>query len=399
MEKIKKKIYGMSLKRSLILVFITFVVCTGFLSSVTIFTSTKIQRHALDSRTLSFKAENGEKTEIGSVSYQINDQYEWSPLTIKQKLIYYGSIVIMVLLIVCYVVVGALVAGSFYYRIKLKKPLSLLRMGITNITEGNLDFRVGYQCDDEMGKLCGAVEKMVQELRHDKMKIWSLMEDRRALNASVSHDLGTPITVIKGYLEYLQKNIPKDRVTEDILLDTLDNMYEATHRLEMYTECVRNIQRIDDIEICPKRENLLIVLKEMESDFKNLEVKYGKKLYFYNTCKSVEVSLDKNQLFRIMENIVGNAFSFAHSRVVITANLHEGLLSLSVSDDGPGFSKTGIADATKLFYTTNRNQQNMGLGLHISKVLSEKHGGSIRVGNNDDGGGKVIVQIKTDEFG
>lgn len=383
----------MSLRKSLICIFIIFVICTAILSIATIFVSVKIQRYVLDSRTLSFEV-NNESVDLSKKQfYEIEEKYEWSSLTVKQKILYYGSITGMTILIIIYILAGGLLAGNIYYKIKLKKPLEMLKNGIDNIAEGNLDFSINYLCNDELGLLCGAVEKMVQELIDDKKRIWLLLDDRRTINASISHDLGTPITVIKGYLEFLKKNLSQQYITKKVLTETLDNMYQATRRMERYIESVRDIQKIDEIEMFFKQENIADIFIEMESDFEKLAKQYGKKLIVSNSFDNT-VYIDKIQFFRVMENIVTNALRYAENLVTIKSSQVKDYLRICVIDDGPGFTKEDINQATKLFYTKSKNDKNMGLGLYISKVLCEKQGGKLFIRNSKTGGGEIIVQIK-----
>lgn len=103
----------MSLRKSLIYIFIMFVICTAILSIVTIFVSVKIQRYVLDSRTLSFEVNAEDIGSVGKQLYEINDQYQWSELTPEQMLLYYGSIVGMAILIIVYILVGGLLAVTF----------------------------------------------------------------------------------------------------------------------------------------------------------------------------------------------------------------------------------------------------------------------------------------------
>lgn len=393
MGKINEKIHNMSLRKSLIYIFIIFVVCTTILAIVTIFISVKVQRYVLDSRTLSFEVNDENVGSVGEAFYEINEQYQWSELTPKQMLLYYGSIVGMTLFIIVYILAGGLLAGNIYYKIKLKKPLEILKNGISNITAGNLDFSINYSCNDELGLLCGAVEKMVQELIDDKKRIWLLLDDRRTINASISHDLGTPITVIKGYLEFLKKKISEQNISYNLLIETLDNMNQATSRMEGYIESVRNIQRIDDIEIVLKEENLTEIFMELQSDLKKLAEKYNKELIITNHLDKV-VCIDKIQFFRIIENIVINSLGYAERLVIVGTSQVNNYLRICVKDDGFGFSPEDIENATKLFYTKNRNKKNMGLGLYISKLLCEKQGGKLFVKNSKTGGGEIIIQIK-----
>ena len=77
------------------------------------------------------------------------------------------------------------------------------------------------------------------------------MEERRKLSASIAHDLRTPITVMKGYTEYLSHNVPLGRISEDKLMDTIHNLSLATDRLEQYANQVREIQAMDAIPVKP----------------------------------------------------------------------------------------------------------------------------------------------------
>ena len=91
--------------------------------------------------------------------------------------------------------------------------------------------------------------KMRSDLWPKQKALWESLEQRKLLNASVAHDIRTPITVLKGYLDYLEKMIPQDKLTEDMLLDTVSSMQGAVNRLEQYVDCVRDVEKIENIEI------------------------------------------------------------------------------------------------------------------------------------------------------
>lgn len=120
----------------------------------------------------------------------------------------------IVLLPVLFSVLGIGFAAISFYHIKLKEPLKALQQGIDHISNNDLDFTIDYQKQDELGKLCSAFELMRRELVRNNRYMWNLVEERRKINASISHDLRTPITVIKGYSEYLDKNTGKGTLTE-----------------------------------------------------------------------------------------------------------------------------------------------------------------------------------------
>ena len=92
-----------------------------------------------------------------------------------------------------------------------------------------------------MGELCRAMDTMRAALLKNNQETWAMMEERRKLSASIAHDLRTPITVMKGYTEYLSRNVPLGRISEDKLMDTIHNLSLATGRLEQYANQVRDI--------------------------------------------------------------------------------------------------------------------------------------------------------------
>ena len=95
------------------------------------------------------------------------------------------------------------------------------------------------------------------------------------------------------------------------------------------------------------------------------------------------LTLDSAIVLQVLENLLSNAARFAKAEIALSAKLQDGYLHLIVSDDGDGFSKKDLANATKPFYkaVSETGQEHFGMGLNICKILCEKHGGFIRLGN------------------
>lgn len=203
------------------------------------------------------------------------------------------------------------------------------------------------------------------------------------MNASVAHDIRTPITVLKGYLDYLEKNIPQDKLTEDMLLDTVSSMQGAVNRLEQYVDCVRDIEKIESIEIEKRPENAKMLLYEIQSNVQQLEAK--KEILISSNMTMNEVQLDKGVLFRILENLLQNALRYAEKEVRINLSQDKDFLILTVEDDGKGFSEKDLEKATTVFYSSDKDGQHFGIGLSICHILCEKHGGLLDVSNNKKG--------------
>lgn len=391
MGKIKTK----SLKTSMAVTFLITICVTALLSSVTIFAANQVQHEILKKRYMTINSPDFQMDEnTGNYILDIdNNNITWQPLSTWDTVAYYGSYAAMVGLPVFYIAVGIGAAAAVYYRKKLREPITQLQNGVERIQEDNLDFHIEYDGDDELGRLCCSMEKMRRELRQKHKALWESLEQRKLLNASVSHDLRTPITVLKGYLDYLEKNIPQDKLTEDMLLDTVSSMQGAVNRLELYVESVRDIEKIENIEIEKRSENVKLLLNELRSNVRQLAG--NKEIIISNDITVDKIQIDKGVFFRILENLLQNALRYAEKQVSINLSHKKDFLILTVKDDGKGFSAADLEKATTVFYSNDKEKQHFGIGLSVCKILCEKHGGLLYVGNQKEKGACVTAKLKS----
>lgn len=391
MGKIKTK----SLKTSMAVTFLITICVTALLSSVTIFAANQVQHEILKKRYMTINSPDFQVDEnTGNYILDIdNNNITWQPLSTWDTVAYYGSYAAMVGLPVFYIAVGIGAAAAVYYRKKLRNPITQLQNGVERIQEDNLDFHIEYDGDDELGRLCCSMEKMRRELRQKHKALWESLEQRKLLNASVSHDLRTPITVLKGYLDYLEKNIPQDKLTEDMLLDTVSSMQGAVNRLELYVESVRDIEKIENIEIEKRSENVKLLLNELRSNVRQLAG--NKEIIISNDITVDKIQIDKGVFFRILENLLQNALRYAEKQVSINLSHKKDFLILTVKDDGKGFSAADLEKATTVFYSNDKEKQHFGIGLSVCKILCEKHGGLLYVGNQKEKGACVTAKLKS----
>ena len=390
MGKIKTK----SLKTSMAVTFLITICVAALLSSVTIFAANQVQHEILKKRYMTINSPDFQMDEdTGNYMLDIdNNNITWQPLSTWDTVAYYGSYAAMVGLPVFYSTVGIGAAAAVYYRKKLREPITQLQNGVERIQEDNLDFHIEYDGDDELGRLCCSMEKMRRELRQKHKALWESLEQRKLLNASVAHDLRTPITVLKGYLDYLEKNIPQDKLTEDMLLDTVSSMQGAVNRLELYVESVRDIEKIETIEIEKRSENVKLLLSELRSNV--LQLAGNKEIIISNDITVDKIQIDKGVFFRILENLLQNALRYAEKQVSINLSREKDFLTLTVKDDGKGFSAADLEKATTVFYSNDKEKQHFGIGLSVCKILCEKHGGLLYVGNQKEKGACVTAKLK-----
>ncbi|MFQ8704567.1 MAG: ATP-binding protein [Thomasclavelia sp.] len=395
MEKVNNLFKKMSLKKALLIITSMIIFFVTILSTLTILITTNLQHKILNTRSITINNTSSTyQVETGIVYKLAPDSYSYGKLSTSNQINYYLTISLMIILPTTYIILGTVLIVKIYYRIKLQVPIKLLKEGIDCIANQDLTFKIPYDSYDELGLLCNTFNDMKDELSKNNQKMWKLLRERKALIASVSHDLRTPITVIKGYLEYLDKALSKHQINEEILKTTINNMYQSSQRLECYVDSIRNIQKIEDIEIIRSEVNFSNFIYLIKKDFELLANKYRKNLVIHDKTKSKTIHIDKNMILKALENILNNAFRFATNKITLIILETDDYLNFIIQDDGSGFSEEDVINGTSLFYSSSLNKGDFGIGLSICKIICEKHDGQVKLANNSSKGGTVIMEIK-----
>lgn len=286
-------------------------------------------------------------------------------------------------------------ASLVYYRVKLKRPLRILSNAATRIANNDLDFVISYEKDDEFGKLCTAFEKMRSCLEDDSRNMWRQIEERKRLNASFSHDMRTPLTVLEGNLDILLKYEASGQLSKEDIAEIYSVMDMQLKRLHRYVASMNQLQSLENILISVKIINSEDLIKTLKNTAEI--ICSTKKLTFINEVKTKTVNADVEIVLQVFENILSNAMRYANTSIKVVCKKKGKNFVIVVSDDGPGFDTETIKFATDPFYTTEKKSevQHFGLGLNISKVLCQRHNGDIELQNQKTGGASVSVSFGT----
>lgn len=292
---------------------------------------------------------------------------------------------------ICFIVFIILTSVLFYKR-QLYKPLLILNNAADNIADNNLDFSVAYDKDNELGKLCVSFEKMRVALKENNIEMWRQVEERKRLNAAFSHDLRTPLTVLKGQSEILSQYAPK--MSEEKITETAEMMKRHIIRLEIYVNTMNDLQRLEDVEI--KRD--WVDVKEIGQQMRMTGITVCKDKGFalsQNISDTDGIKIDVAIVMQVYENLLSNAIRYAKSKIEVSVDKRDDLFLLTVRDDGVGFNRKDLSNATKPFYKTENEPNNghFGMGLNICKILCEKHGGYLLLSNEN--GAKVVAEFRT----
>lgn len=394
------KLENMSLKKSFCLIVFIAAMIVIVLSSVAV----KICSRKHDEITLShafitngavIDPENGRYIMEMSTDDTSDDYLKY---TDTELLICRIMELLIVLLPVLFSVMGIGGAAACFYQMKLKEPLRALRQGMDHISNNDLDFTIDYQKQDELGALCSAFEFMRRELVKNNRYMWNLVDERRKINASISHDLRTPVTVIKGYSEYLNKNAGKGTITEDGIREIAVYIHQAADRLEQYADSVYEMQALEDMRLEYQEVSLRDFEEEIISQLSIIDKQTNKKICVSSELPQQNVVLSTAAVFRIIENMISNALRYCKENIEADISFSQPFLTIMITDDGEGFSQKDLAEATNYFYKGKSSKTHFGIGLSICKMLSEKHGGFIRLENAPGKGARVTVKIKTEHL-
>ena len=399
MGKIKETFQKMSLKKSLLILAVFWLSLVGVLSIATILKCSDIRQEILDTRPIIITdyiidETNRSDMENNNGVTAVPQKYTHGELSKENQVYYWCITILMVSLPIAYIIFASFMVAKLYYKWKLQIPLEHLKNGMYHISQQDLDFQIPYTSNDELGQLCDTFENMKNEIYISNRKMWDMLQERKALTASVSHDLRTPITVINGYLNYLGKSIERETLTNETLQTTIKNMTEAVERLKRYVECVKDIQRIEDIEIRQENCNLKELISNVTREFSILATQKNREFVIQDYSKSVCISTDKAMLLKILENIFDNALRFSHEKIIFSIEEKKEYLYFSMQDDGIGFTTEELKSATSFFFSSSTNGGNFGIGLSICKILCEKLGGDMCLDNTAEHGAIITIRIK-----
>ena len=323
--------------------------------------------------------------DISKTKYSVKKKKKsFDKLSPKRKLAYQLCGITMIAAPATLAFIGIILCSLYFYRRKLKKPLEQLSTATTKIAQQDLDFKITYVCNDEMGILCTSFEKMRKALYENNKEMWKLLEERRLMQASVAHDLRNPIAIIKGYIEYLDLGLKNGEMSYEKTCHIVKNLDMATKRLEQYTESVRILNQSKETQLNQKTISATELMKNIIEDLQLLAKQNKIILQVTGELPDEKIQIDITLFYRILENIINNALRFAKKEIRFDFALSEHVLSITVIDDGDGFSLEILKQKKKTVWTSE-NDGHMGIGLAVSRLLCEKHGGSLELSNITSG--------------
>jgi len=278
-------------------------------------------------------------------------------------------------------------AGAIFYKVKLKAPIYQLNLGAKRIMENDLDFSIEICSKDELGQLCQSFESMRVELLRSNQELWQQMEERKRLNAAFAHDLRNPITVLKGSAAILQKGFEKGSLSIETAGESISLITQYSARIESYIQAMTSVQKLEELTFAPKETEWFALAKELQNSLSILGTNAEIEIAFINSSENRQIHVDRHMIHNVAENLVSNALRYSKNRIAVDMSCDNEKVTLCVSDDGSGFSSTILKKGAAPFLRDDNVEQgqNFGMGLYISNLLCEKHGGTLTLENHSNG--------------
>lgn len=284
--------------------------------------------------------------------------------------------------------------GKIFLEQKIKPAVKAITQELKYINLGDYGHEIAWHSQDEMGEICAELEQMRKNLLKSKRDQWKQQEEQRNINAAFAHDIRTPLTVIKGYTEFLQKYVPKGRVSEELLLQKLAAMQEQEERLLRFSTTMTTIQNIEKWEISGNWYKISEIMELLDAVVQGISQNTEKEIGIHTEIEAQKLLLDKNLLMEVFENLLGNAVRYAKRRIWVEAALNRNEFTLFVRDDGPGFSDRALRRAMEAYFSEEENsREHFGIGLSICRMLCENHGGRLTLLNSVEQGAVSAASI------
>lgn len=211
--------------------------------------------------------------------------------------------------------------------------------------------------------------------------------------SALSHDIKTPLTVVRGNAELLSET----QLTKE-QKNMIDSIISSTARIQHYVQKLIDLTKsANGNQGTPEEVSTKDLLFEIQKQASELAEVYRLKIDWNEQWHNQTVTVMYDQVIRAVVNIIQNAAEHTKGGGTITVHVEEtnGTVSFTVEDEGSGFTKEALLHGTEPFFMDDagrNNEAHYGIGLYFAKTIAEQHGGRIVLTNSEKtGGAKVVI--------
>ena len=278
-------------------------------------------------------------------------------------------------------------------------PLGRMKIATQNIKDGNLDFELEVETEDEIGQLCRDFEEMRLRLKETSSEKVEYDKRSKELISNISHDLKTPITAIKGYVEGIMDGVADTPEKMDRYIRTI---YNKANDMDMLINELTLYSKIDSNRIPYDFSRISVndYFNDCAEDLKiNIESRGIEFDYLNYVEGDVQIIADVEQLKRVINNIVSNSAKYMdkpHRKIHLRVKDVGDFVQVEIEDNGKGIGAKELPYIFERFYRTDASRNSAtggsGIGLSIVKKIVEEHGGKIWA-TSKEGTGTVMYFV------
>lgn len=288
---------------------------------------------------------------------------------------------------------------SYLFSERILKPISLLKRATAEISRGDLSFEIIESGDREIKELCADFEGMRIQLKDSVRMKMKYDDNRKMLVSSISHDLKTPITSIKGYVEGILDGVANSPEKVERYLKTI---YSKAEQVDIMIDDLLLYSKLDLNQLPFNYEKTDIVeyfnycIQESAPELKKSNIKIDLK---NDLRESHYVKIDRERMRRVIINIIDNSHKYMDKKqgqITIMLRATNSSIITEIRDNGSGINKNDINKIFDRFYRADlaRNAtKGSGLGLAIAKQIVEGHKGKIWAVSHENEGTSIIISL------
>lgn len=303
--------------------------------------------------------------------------------------IYQGLMILGISIILALIIVLALAILFSYF---FTKPLTKMKSVAMQLAEGNYQAKCNIKQKDEVGELANVMDLLAGRLDEASKESLKLEQMRKDFVSNISHELRTPVTVIRGSLEALCDKI----ITDPKQIDEYHlQMLNEAKFLQRLVGDLLDLSRLQNPDFAIEKQelNLNDVISDVVRSARQIAKNKNININIDLKNPNLKISGDYGRLRQMFLIILDNAikFSFENNKVDVLAKND----TIIIRDYGIGINEKDLLHIFDRFYKTHgeHNKVGTGLGLAIAKQIAERHNIELIAQNNFDGGAKFIFKI------
>ena len=311
-----------------------------------------------------------------------------------------GNIGIWLTILVTIIDIVAVVMWIWIYK-RILVPLDKLQTATKKIADGDLDYQLDERDFSEIPFLYNDFERMRIKLKEDEEEKKLSEDAAKELVSNISHDLKTPLTAIRGYVEGILEGVAS---SPQKTRDYLNTIYNKTNDMTSLIDELLYYSQVAEKYMSYKYEKIYVkdffdeYVKDLYLELDTIKIKFE---YIVNVGRNTVIDMDKEQIKRALNNIVSNAVKYMdkeepeiHFRVTETSDA----INIQISDNGRGIDEKDLPHIFERFYRSDvsRNTKlgGSGIGLSIVKKVIENHEGSVVAMSKPGVGTEVSIELK-----